>query len=146
VIDDSLGRRTIVYAGILGVIGIICGSLGAHGLDTILAKMEYSPELIEKRLAQFDTGVRYHMYHTVALVAISAIPFGSLAIRCWVGRFMIAGIFLFSGSLYALTLTNQTKFGMITPIGGLCWIIAWSGLIGMAYQGKYQHDQDSAQS
>ncbi len=45
------------------------------------------------------------------------------------GRFMIAGIFLFSGSLYALTLTNQTKFGMITPIGGILCVVAW-GLLG----------------
>lgn len=124
-------------AGILGAIGIICGSMGAHGLDAILAKLQYSPELIEKRLQQFDTGVRYHMYHTVALVALATIPFGSPRIRCWVGRFMVAGIVLFSGSLYALTLTNETKFGMITPIGGLCWIIAWIGLIAMGYRRKH---------
>ncbi len=139
-IDDSLGRRTIAMAGVLGVVGIICGSMGAHGLDGILAKLHYSPELIEKRLQQFDTGVRYHMYHTVALVALAAIPFGSPDTRRWVGNFMVAGIVLFSGSLYALTLTNRTEFGMITPIGGLCWIIAWAGLIKMGYRIPYRQN------
>ena len=95
--------------------------------------MEYGPELIEKRLDQFDVGVRYHLLHTVALVAVVAIPFGSPVVRRWVGRFMVAGIILFSGSLYALVLTNRTEFGMVTPIGGLCWIVAWSALMGMAY-------------
>ena len=138
-IDDTFARRTIVIAGILGVIGIICASMNAHGLENLLVKMEYSPESIEKRLDQFDTGVRYHLLHTVALVAVAAIPFGSPTVRRWVGRFMIAGILLFSGSLYALVLTNRTDFGMVTPIGGLCWIVAWSALIGMAYRPKSPH-------
>jgi uncharacterized membrane protein YgdD (TMEM256/DUF423 family) len=143
VIDDSLARRTIVYAGVLGVLGIICASLNAHGLENLLVKMEYSPEVIGKRLDQFDTGVRYHMLHTVALVAVAAIPFGSATVRRWVGRFMIAGIVLFSGSLYALVLTNRTEFGMITPVGGLCWILAWSALIGMAYRFKDPHRHEA---
>lgn len=143
-IDDSLSRRTIVYAGILGVIGIICGSVCAHGLDNLFLKWEYSPELIEKRLHQFDTGVRYHMIHTVALVAIAALPFGSPTVRRWVCRLLIGGIILFSGSLYALALTNNTKFGMITPLGGLCWILAWSSLLGMAHRFKNPHGHEES--
>ncbi len=143
-IDDTLARRTIVSAGVLGVIGIICASLSAHGLNDLLVAMDYSPELIEKRLEQFDTGVRYHMLHTVALVAVTAIPVGSLTVRRWVGRLLIAGIFLFSGSLYLLVLTNRTAFGMITPIGGLCWILAWSALVGMGLRFKGSRQQEDS--
>ena len=142
--DDTFARRTILIAGILGAIGIICASISAHGLEDLLVKKDYSPELIEKRLDQFDIGVRYHLLHTVALVAVAAIPFGSPTIRRWVGRFMIAGILLFSGSLYALVLTNRTDFGMITPVGGLCWILAWSALMGMAYSVKSPHAREDS--
>ena len=126
----------VLAAGVLGMIGVSLGAMGAHGLEGVLEERNYSPELIEKRLQQFDTGVRYHMYHTIALLALAAIPFGSPTTLRWVSRLMIAGIFLFSGSLYALTLTNQTKFGMVTPLGGLSWIIAWAGLIVMGYRHK----------
>lgn len=142
--DDTLARRTVLIAGIFGAVGIICASISAHGLENLLVEMAYSPELIEKRLDQFDIGVRYHLLHTVALVAVAAIPFGSPTIRRWVGRFMIAGILLFSGSLYALVLTNRTDFGMITPVGGLCWILAWSALMGMAYSVKSRHAREDS--
>lgn len=143
-IDETLSRRTIVYAGVLGVVGIIAASAGAHGLDNLFAKWEYGPELTEKRLAQFNTGVRYHMVHTVALIAIAAIPFGSPTVRRWTVRFMIAGIILFSGSLYLLALTNEPNYGMIAPLGGLCWIVGWCGLIGMAQRHKYPHRYEKA--
>lgn len=135
-IDDTVSRRAIFFAGILGVIGIIGGSFCAHGLDGLFVKWQYGPELVEKRLQQFDTGVRYHLIHTVALLGIAGVPFGSSAVRRWVCRFLILGIVAFSGSLYALALTNNPKFGMITPIGGLCWIAAWTLLIVMSHRGQ----------
>ena len=142
-IDETLARKTIVYAAIAGATGVIAGSFGAHGLESFLADQGYSPELINKRLVQFNTGVRYHMYHAVALIALAAIPFGSPLVRRWVGRFLIAGIVLFSGSLYILVFANEPKFGMVTPFGGLCWIIGWSGLVGLTFRHKYQADDGS---
>jgi uncharacterized membrane protein YgdD (TMEM256/DUF423 family) len=137
--DNPLARRTILIAGILGAVGIVCASFSAHGLENLLVEMEYSPELIGKRLDQFDVGVRYHLLHTVALVAVAAVPFGSPTVRRWASRFMIAGIVLFSGSLYALVLTNRTGFGMVTPLGGLCWIVGWLALIGLARRSTAPH-------
>ena len=133
-----------MIAGILGAIGIVCASFSAHGLDNLLVNREYSPELVDKRLDQFDVGVRYHLLHTVALVAVAAVPFGSPTVRRWSSRFMIAGIVLFSGSLYALVLTNRTDFGMVTPLGVLWWIVGWIALIGLdGRSSAAQHDEDT---
>jgi uncharacterized membrane protein YgdD (TMEM256/DUF423 family) len=128
---DSLSRRIVVCAAISGALAVILGSIGAHGLDVFLENRGHSPELITKRLDQFDVGVRYHFYHTLALLALAALPHGSPthhgspAPRHWAFRMFLAGLLLFSGSLYLLVLTNTPMLGAITPIGGLCWIFAW---------------------
>lgn len=131
-LDDSLSRRIIVYASVLGCSGVILGALGAHGLDTFLTNQGYAAELIPKRLAQFDTGVRYQLFHAVALLALAGLPYGSPASRSWVSRMFLLGVMLFSGSLYVLVFTNNTKLGMITPLGGLCWIVGWLLLLLVA--------------
>jgi uncharacterized membrane protein YgdD (TMEM256/DUF423 family) len=132
VIDDSLSRRIIVYASITGALGVLLGALGAHGLGTLLAELGHDADLIPKRLSQFDTGVRYHLFHSVALLALAAIPYGTPGSRRWVSRLFLLGIFLFSGSLYALVLSNVTQLGMVTPLGGLCWIFGWLMLLAVA--------------
>ena len=143
-IDDSLSRRIIVYAAMSGAIGVAIGAYGAHGLESFLISREQSgdespegsrergPELIAKRLDQFDVGVRYHLVHSVALLALASVPFGSPASRHWVSRFFLAGLLLFSGSLYALVLSDTPWLGAITPIGGLAWILGWLTLVLVA--------------
>jgi uncharacterized membrane protein YgdD (TMEM256/DUF423 family) len=130
VIDDSLSRRIIICAAVSGALGIALGSFGAHGLERFLELRGLSAELIEKRAGQFDVGVHYHLIHSLALLALASLPFGSPAIRLGVCRLFVLGIVLFSGSLYALAITNLPVLGMITPpIGGLCWIFGWALLV-----------------
>jgi uncharacterized membrane protein YgdD (TMEM256/DUF423 family) len=113
--------RTFVLIGALaGVAGVGLGAFGAHGLRGRL-----SPEMI----AVFETGVRYHMYHALALVATAAL-LGRLDGRLInaAGWLFTAGIVLFSGSLYVVALTGISVFGAITPLGGLAFLAGWACL------------------
>ncbi len=107
----------LVVGAVFAALTVLIGAFGAHGL-----KSKVSPEY----LLIFETGVRYQMYHSLALVLIGTIgyylPQSSLAP---VGYFMIAGIMIFSGSLYLLVLTNIRWLGAVTPIGGIFFIIGW---------------------
>ena len=129
---DAITRRIIVCAGISGALGVVMGSFGAHGLDTFLASRGLGQELVVKRLDQFDVAVRYHLIHSVALLALASLTLGTPGCRRWVSRLFLLGLLLFSGSLYALVLTNTPVLGAITPLGGLSWIAGWLLLICMA--------------
>ena len=78
-------------------------------------------------LAVYQTGVQYHMWHAIglAIAGFAAVQWPQLSGLRWAGGLMIVGIILFSGSLYALALTNIKVFGAITPFGGLAFIAAW---------------------
>jgi uncharacterized membrane protein YgdD (TMEM256/DUF423 family) len=95
------------------------GAFGAHGLRSMV-----TPEL----LAVFETGVRYQMYHALALVAIG-LAFtrlqGRAAAAAWL---FVAGTVLFSGSLYVLTLTGTRWWGAVTPLGGVAFLAGWIAL------------------
>ncbi len=111
-------RNFIIIAAILGAVAVILGAFGAHSLKAIL-----TPE----QLQTFEVGVRYHFYHVVALL-LTAILYKEYThkLLVWAGNFFIAGIFLFSGSLYLLSTTTGFKMlGVITPIGGVCFIAGW---------------------
>jgi uncharacterized membrane protein YgdD (TMEM256/DUF423 family) len=97
-------------------VSVAAGAFGAHAL-----KQRLSPEL----LAVFETGARYQMYHALGLWAVSfAISQDRPAsVAGWA---MLAGIVLFSGSLYALALTGIRGLGAITPLGGLCFLAGWA--------------------
>jgi uncharacterized membrane protein YgdD (TMEM256/DUF423 family) len=117
--------RTFLLVGALaGFIGVGFGAFGAHALRGRL-----SPDM----LGVFETGVRYQMYHACA-VLIVALATGRL--DGWLmraaGWSFTVGIILFSGSLYVLALTGITKFGMVTPLGGLAFLIGWALLIARA--------------
>jgi uncharacterized membrane protein YgdD (TMEM256/DUF423 family) len=111
-------ERTFLLAGaVAGFIGVAFGAFGAHGLRGRL-----SPEM----LAVFETGVRYQMYHALALL-LTAIVAGRVDGRAVMaaGWLFVAGIVLFSGSLYVLAVTGVTAFGAITPIGGVAFLAGW---------------------
>ncbi|NND96977.1 MAG: DUF423 domain-containing protein [Pirellulaceae bacterium] len=112
------------------------GAFGAHGLEDFLVGREIDPETIAKRTDQFDVGVRYHMFHVVALFALATIPYGSPTARWVTAALFVAGTILFSGSLYVLVLMNNPWLGRITPIGGVIWIVAWLSLIVIAQKRK----------
>jgi len=104
--------------GALGVgLGVILGAFGAHGL-----KSRVGPEL----LSVFETGVRYHIYHALGLLAVAWAterwPSPLVTLSGWA---FVAGILVFSGSLYAMTLTGARWLGAITPLGGIAFILGW---------------------
>ena len=113
--------RTFLLVGALaGFLAVTFGAFGAHALRERL-----SPEM----LAVFETGVRYHMYHALALLLVSAMMprmGGWLVIAS--GWLFTAGIVLFSGSLYLLAWTGVTILGAVTPIGGLAFLAGWACL------------------
>jgi uncharacterized membrane protein YgdD (TMEM256/DUF423 family) len=116
----AMDRTFVLIGALAGVAGVGLGAFGAHGLRGRL-----SPEM----LAVFETGVRYHMYHAIALVATAAVM-GRLDGRLIsaAGWLFTAGIVLFSGSLYVVALTGVSIFGAITPIGGLAFLAGWACL------------------
>jgi uncharacterized membrane protein YgdD (TMEM256/DUF423 family) len=118
--------RTFLFVGaLLGFIGVALGAFGAHGLRRWL-----SPEL----LTVFETGLRYHMYHVFALLIVAAAmgQAGNARLLEIAGWSFVAGIILFSGSLYALTLSGVGVLGAITPLGGLLFLFGWACLIMFA--------------
>jgi uncharacterized membrane protein YgdD (TMEM256/DUF423 family) len=116
----AMDRTFVLIGALAGVVGVGLGAFGAHGLRGRL-----SPEM----LAVFETGVRYHMYHALALVATAALM-GRLDGRLVnaAGWLFTAGIVLFSGSLYVVALAGISVFGAITPIGGLAFLAGWACL------------------
>ncbi len=104
-------------------LAVLFGSFGAHAL-----KGRLTPE----QLAVFETGVRYQLAHALGLLAAAwAVEhFGGDAAR-WGGWLLLAGSVLFSGSLYALTLTGVRWLGLVTPFGGVAFIVGWV-LLAMA--------------
>ena len=113
--------RTFLLIGTLaGFLAVTLGAFGAHALRERLSS---------EMLAVFETGVRYQMYHALALLLVSAMMprmGGWLVVSG--GCLFTAGIVLFSGSLYVLALTGITIFGAITPIGGLAFLAGWACL------------------
>ncbi len=110
-------RTFALLAAVFGFTGVALGAFAAHGLKAHLSA-EY--------LAVFQTGVHYQMLHALALLGVALLAErlpGRLAGAA--GCLFVAGILLFSGSLYALTLSGLGKLGMITPLGGLCFLAGW---------------------
>lgn len=111
----------IGIGAVSGFLGVVLGAFGAHGLRARLA-----PEL----LAIYQTAAQYQMYHALALVALgvwgSMRKAGSLGtVSDVVGWSFFSGTILFSGSLYALSITGVRALGAITPVGGLCFMVGW---------------------
>ena len=117
----AMHKNFLLVAAILGFLGVAFGAFGAHALRGRL-----SPEMI----AVFEIAVRYQMYHALALVAVAAAiaHFGPARLLIIAGGAFLAGIVIFSGSLYALALTGTGTFGAITPIGGIGLLVGWACL------------------
>jgi uncharacterized membrane protein YgdD (TMEM256/DUF423 family) len=108
----------LLSGALLAFCGVALGAFAAH-----LLKSKLTPDLF----AVFEVGVRYHMYHALALLAVgwAAGQFPGTDFR-GAGYCFIAGITIFSGSLYLMALTDQRWLGMITPVGGLSFLCGWS--------------------
>ncbi len=114
---NPTAKLFLSLGSISGALAVMIGAFGAHGL-----KEKLSAEM----LTIYKTGVEYHFYHTLALLVVGllALKFqsGLLAAGGWS---FAAGIVIFSGSLYALSISGVRVLGAITPIGGLCFIAGW---------------------
>ncbi|TMH17795.1 MAG: DUF423 domain-containing protein [Betaproteobacteria bacterium] len=116
----TTGAKLFLTAGGLAALAaVVLGAFGAHAL-----KSRLSAEM----LALWHTGVEYHVYHALGLLAVGlvATQLPESALLKWSGWLMLAGIALFSGSLYALALSGERWLGAITPIGGLGFLAAWA--------------------
>ena len=114
----NLERALWIAGAAMAGISVAIGAFGAHALR---ARLEPA------RLATFETAVQYHMLHAVALLAVAALAgrVQSQQLLLLSGGLFTAGIFLFSGSLYALAITGITWLGAITPLGGIAFIGGW---------------------
>ena len=118
-----MNAKNLLLAGsITGLLAVILGAFGAHGLEKIVDA---------KTLNTYQTGVEYQFYHSFALIAagILAHLWSNHKLFRRAGVFFLLGIIIFSGSLYLYTFTGIKAFGMITPIGGLSFIVGWLLLI-----------------
>jgi len=110
---------------LLAALGVVAGAFGAHGL---------SSRLDETHMRVFETAVRYHLLHAIALVAIGLAGAGTDSPRAEAtlargpAALLTTGVVLFSGSLYALALGAPTWLGLVTPFGGLSLIVGWAWL------------------
>ena len=109
--------RTLCVAGLLLALATACGAFGAHAL-----KGQLAPE----RLQLWETAVRYQFFQALGLLGVGlALRSSDAGVLRAAAALLIAGVLLFSGSLYALALGAPRPLGALTPVGGLVWIIGW---------------------
>ncbi len=123
-----MDRTLVILAALFGFLGVAAGAFGAHALRASL-----SPRDMEI----FETAVRYQLVHAVALLGIAAAwarwpdVAGTLTLAGWL---MVAGVTIFSGSLYLLVLTGTRWLGAVTPLGGIAMLLGWMALGWAAFR------------
>jgi uncharacterized membrane protein YgdD (TMEM256/DUF423 family) len=121
-------RLFVILGAGLMAIGVGAGAFGAHGLADYFARF---PDLV----STYETAVRYHIYHALALLVVAwAVERWSGTLPTLSGYFFLAGIVLFSGSLYLLVFTRLRWLGAITPLGGVAFITGWIGILVTAWR------------
>lgn len=129
-----MDRAFLVIAAVSGFVGVALGAFGSHA-----SRARLTPE----RFAQFETGVRYQLWHTFAVLAavfvrlvrpverssrILTAPGSENVFGAIAGWPFVAGIVLFSGGLYALALSGNRRWGAVAPLGGTCLVLGWLSL------------------
>lgn len=120
-----MNKKLLITGSILGLISIIFGAFGSHGLKALV-----SPE----NILTFEIGVRYQMYHALFLLLVGSTSLVTPKNKNLIFYFTVIGIVFFSGSIYGLATNSLTSFdftniAFITPIGGLLLILAWLMLL-----------------
>ncbi|OEK09791.1 hypothetical protein A8C32_09770 [Flavivirga aquatica] len=116
-----MNKTILTTASILGVITIILGAFGAHGLKQLITA---------EAIQTFETGIRYQMYHAILLLFVGSTPLIHQKTKKRMYYLIVFGILFFSGSIYGLATNTLTSFdfkmiGFVTPIGGVFFILAW---------------------
>ncbi len=123
-----MDKLFVIFGSALMMLGVGAGAFGAHGLSSYFERF---PNLE----ATFETAVRYHIYHALALFAAAWLADKwPISLTTWAGYLFLAGIIFFSGSLYLLVFTRQSWLGAITPIGGVAFIAGWGCLLLAAWR------------
>jgi uncharacterized membrane protein YgdD (TMEM256/DUF423 family) len=111
---QSLAYR---ISALLGFLGVALGAFGAHGLKDVLVRNDTA--------AVWQTAVLYHLVHAVVMLGLAS---GTTWRRgAWL--FLLVGVLVFSGSLYVMGVTNLRRLGMITPLGGVAFLVGWALLV-----------------
>lgn len=119
-----MARQILMSGALMALLGVAIGAFGAHGLK---------PFLSEQMLAAFETGVRYHLIHALGMLSAGlSLVYVPLRQFRWAGWAFFLGIVLFSGSLYVMSISGVRGLGIVTPLGGLCFIVGW-GLLAQGY-------------
>jgi uncharacterized membrane protein YgdD (TMEM256/DUF423 family) len=128
--DDTPGEEQVMngwgwirIGAVLGFLGVAIGAFGAHGLKARLEALGTT--------TTFHTGVEYHFYHALALLAVGLIwgPLTPSRASNVAGWAFLVGVILFSGSIYVLSVTGYRRLGMITPFGGVAFLVGWLALV-----------------
>lgn len=115
-------KLTLIVGALLGALGVGIGAFGAHALKSLLAQ--------NGRLETFELAVRYQFYHALGILLVGLLMEKySAPVAQWSSLLMLLGVILFSGSLYAYSLTNTKGFAMVTPVGGLFLLGGWLVLL-----------------
>lgn len=116
---------SLVLGATFALLAVVLGAFGAHALKEKFADPKYAKN--------WETAVKYQMYHALGLLIIGLLSMESMigesSLFVWASYCMLGGIMLFSGSLYVLSITGIKKLGAITPIGGVLFIVAWGCVI-----------------
>jgi len=127
--DRTFALRCIVAGALLMFFGVVLGAFGAHALQQLLAP---------RQLSSYQTGVLYQQLHSLALLLVGVIALVTPA-SPWLARAAVlfgAGMFFFSGSIYLMTLGAPRWLGMVAPIGGLSFMLAWLALAAHAWRAR----------
>ncbi|PJZ41029.1 hypothetical protein CH370_12315 [Leptospira kmetyi] len=121
-------KTILILSSLSGFLGVALGAFGAHALKTVI-----TPDL----LAVYETGNRYHLIHSILPLILALTGFVNRNKAAWISSILfLAGILIFSGSLYVLAITGIRILGAITPIGGVSFLIAWTLLGFSAIESK----------
>lgn len=127
-------RMHLVLGALLAILAVMLGAFGAHGLKNILDA---------GAMNTFEIGVRYQMYHALAILLLGGLA--AQANLAWCRRaaqMFIVGCVLFSGSIYLLALTGQKWLGPITPVGGLCFMLGWGAVVVALVKGPDRSEDE----
>lgn len=124
-----MSRIFVALSGVLGFLAVALGAFGAHGLRATMGTLPDGAQ----RLEWWTTAAHYHLTHALALaLAAWLVHRGAGTPATVAGWSFVAGITLFSGSLYLMTVTGQTKLGAVTPFGGVLLLVGWGAVVAAA--------------
>ena len=127
---DSAAKKLLMVGGVLAFLAVAMGAFGAHGLKSAMKDWAWDAEKQLRMLEIWETAARYQMYHALALLVLGVIAMQN-ACRTMkaAGVLLVIGVAIFSGSLYALVLTDTSWLGAITPLGGAALLAGWVAFV-----------------